>query len=128
MNTSYKPERYSSVSPYLIVGGASRTMDFLAQVFGAEKMRVMRNADGTIRHGEMRIDDTVLMIADQAEGWPAMPAHVHIYVRDVDATYQKALAAGAVSIQAPAQKDEPDKRGGVQDASGTTWWIATQIG
>lgn len=71
------------------------------------------------------------MIADRAEGWPAVTAHVHVYVRvyvpDVDATDQRALGAGATSVQAPVQKDDPDKRGGVRDAGGTTWWIATTV-
>lgn len=78
-------------------------------------------------HAEVRIDDSVVMLADAAEGWSPIPAHVHVYVRDVDATYKRALAAGATSVQAPVKKDDADKRGGVQGASGTTWWIATQI-
>jgi uncharacterized glyoxalase superfamily protein PhnB len=49
-------------------------------------------------------------------------------VADVDAAYQRALAAGAESVQAPVKKDDPDKRGGVKDPGGTTWWIATQVG
>lgn len=124
----YKPNAYTSVSPYLIVDGAQDTMTFLASVLDAEKLREMRNPDGTIMHAEMRIDDTVLMLADRTAGWPAVPAHVHIYVPDVDAAYQKALDAGAISIQAPVKKDDPDKRCGVKDAGGTTWWIATQKG
>jgi uncharacterized glyoxalase superfamily protein PhnB len=53
---------------------------------------------------------------------------VHVYVRDVDATYRRALEAGATSVQEPVQKGDPDKRGGVKDAGGTTWWIATKVG
>lgn len=127
MNASYKPERYSSVSPYLIVNGASRTMEFLVRTFDAERLREFRNPDGSIMHAEMRIDDTVLMLADHTGNEPAVPTHVHIYVRDVDETYRRALAAGAISVQPPVQKDDPDKRGGVKDAGGTTWWIATQV-
>jgi PhnB protein len=56
-----------------------------------------------------------------------VPAHVHIYVADVDAIYRRALAAGAKSIAEPAKKDDADKRGGVQDPGGTTWWLATQV-
>ena len=52
---------------------------------------------------------------------------MHIYVRDVDATYARALEAGAVSVQAPVQKGDADKRGGVRDTGGTTWWIATPM-
>jgi uncharacterized glyoxalase superfamily protein PhnB len=57
-----------------------------------------------------------------------VPAHVHVYVPDVDATYAAALAAGATSVQTPDQrKDDEDKRGGVKDPGGTTWWIATRV-
>ena len=78
-------------------------------------------------HSEVRIDDSVVMVADPAEGWPAIGAHVHVYVRDVDATYRRALDAGAESVQEPTKKDDPDKRGGVRDAGGTTWWISTKV-
>lgn len=127
MTTSYKPNNYTSVAPYLIVDGASRTIEFLKQAFDAQPLRHFADPSGKIMHAEVRIDDTVLMIADSAEGWPSIPAQVHIYVPDVDATYQRALAAGAVSVQAPVRKDDADKRGGVKDAGGTTWWIATQV-
>lgn len=127
MNTSYKPENYNSVSPYLIVDGASATIDFLKTVFDAVELRRFPGDAGQVMHAEVRLDDTVLMIADAAEGWPAMPAHVHIYVPDVEATYQRALAAGAASVQEPVKKDDADKRGGVKDAGGTTWWIATKV-
>jgi PhnB protein len=51
-----------------------------------------------------------------------------VYVPDMDATYRAALAAGAASVQEPAQRDDPDRRGGVRDPGGTTWWIATRVG
>ena len=57
-----------------------------------------------------------------------MPAHVHVYVHDVDATYRRALAAGAASVQEPIQRpNDEDKRGGVKDPFGTTWWIANKV-
>lgn len=127
MTTSYKPNQYTSVAPYLIVDGASRTIEFLIQAFDAVSLRHFADPAGKIMHAEVRIDDTVLMIADSAEGWPSIPAHVHIYVPDVDATYQRALKAGALSVQVPVKKEDADKRGGVKDAGGTTWWIATQV-
>jgi len=123
----FKPERYSSVSPYLIVEGAQRTIDFLVAVFAAEPLRVFPGESGKLAHGEVRIDDTVLMFCDAVEGWPAVPAHVHVYVRDVDATYRRALDAGAIAVQEPVQKDDPDRRGGFRDAGGTTWWVGQQI-
>jgi len=80
-------------------------------------------------HAEVRIGDTVLMIADPGPpDWPAVASHVHVYVQDVDATYREALDAGAVSVQEPVRKEDEDRRGGVRDPGGTTWWIATRIG
>ena len=54
-------------------------------------------------------------------------SNVHIYVRDVDATYKAALAARAISVQEPVRKEDEDKRGGVRDTGGTTWWVATRV-
>jgi PhnB protein len=125
---THKPDGYTTVSPYLIVDGASETIDFLVRVLDAVELRRFEGPAGGIMHAEVRIDDTIVMLTDGAEGWPAIPSHVHVYVSDVDATYARALEAGAVSIQEPAQKDDPDKRGGVKDAGGTTWWIATKVG
>ena len=128
MSSLHKPKGYTSVAPYLVVDGASRTIDFLVRAFDAVPLRRIPGPDGGLLHGEVRIDDTVVMLADGGPGWPPQPAHVHVYVPDVDATYQRALAAGATSVQAPVKKDDEDKRGGVKDAGGTTWWIATKVG
>jgi uncharacterized glyoxalase superfamily protein PhnB len=125
--TSYKPDRYSSVSPYLIVDGASGTIAFLERVFGAVELRRFPDASGRLMHAEVRIDDTVVMLADSTESWPPVPSYVHVYVSDVDAVYKRALEAGATSVQEPVKKDDDDKRGGVKDAGGTTWWIATKM-
>ena len=124
----YKPEGYTSVAPYLIVDGADRTIEFLTRVFGAVELRRFPAPDGGIMHAEVRIDDTVLMLGDSGPGYPAVPSHVHVYVPDVDATYAKALAAGATSVRPPEQKGDDDRRGGVRDAGGTTWWIGTTVG
>ena len=128
MSATHKPQGYTSVSPYLIVDGAGRTIEFLVRVFGAVEVRRFSDDAGGIVHAEVRIDDTVLMIADGGEGWPPVPSHVHVYVPDVDATFRSALAAGATAVQEPVQKDDADRRGGVKDAGGTTWWIATMVG
>ena len=127
MPSSYKPQAYNSVSPYLIVDGASRTIDFLVQVFDAVELRRFPDPTGMIMHAEVRIDDTVVMLADGGPEWSPLPASVHVYVADVDATYQRALDAGATSVQKPVKKEDADKRGGVTDAGGTTWWIATMV-
>ena len=124
---SFKPDDYTTVSPYLIVGGASATIEFLKRVFDATELRRFPDASGKLMHAEVRIGDTVVMVADGAEGWPPVPAHVHVYVENVDTTYERALQAGATSVQEPVQKQDEDKRGGVKDAGGTTWWIATRV-
>lgn len=127
MSSTHKPDGYNSVSPYLIVRGASGTIDFLTRVFGAKELRRFPDPSGAIMHAEVRIDDTVVMIADGNENWPPNPSCVHIYVKDVDAVYNRALEAGAESVQKPVKKEDEDKRGGVKDAGGTTWWIATRV-
>lgn len=127
MAHEYKPAAYTSVAPYLIVEGAAHAIDFLTSVFGATEVRRFPAPDGTIRHAEVRVDDTIVMIADSVPGWPPAPAHVHVYVADVDAVWQRALAAGAIPVQEPIKKEDDDKRGGMKDASGTTWWIATKV-
>jgi uncharacterized glyoxalase superfamily protein PhnB len=124
---SHKPADYTTVSPYLIVAGASATIDFLTRVLGATELRRFPDPSGRVMHAEVRIDDTVVMLADGGEGWPPVPSYVHVYVKDVDATYKRALAAGATSVQEPVKKQDEDKRGGVKDAGGTTWWIATKV-
>lgn len=127
MTVPYKPNNYSTVSPYLLVNGASATIDFLQHVFDAVELRRFPDEAGRIMHAEVQIEDTVIMLADATEEWAPNTSYVHIYVRDVDVTYQRALEAGATAVQAPTKKDDPDKRGGVKDTGGTTWWIATQV-
>jgi PhnB protein len=128
MSSHYKPESYPSVSPYLIVDGAARTIQFMKDVLDAVELRQFPDEQGKLRHAEVRIDDSVIMIADSAPGWPALSSHVHVYVRDVDATYRRALAAGGTSVQEPVKNDDEDRRGGIMDPSGTTFWISTRVG
>jgi len=127
MNRKFKPEGYPSISPYLIVDGAYATIQFLIKTFGATEIRRFHKEDGSMNHAEVRLDDGVLMVADRNPSWPERPANIHIYVEDVDATYELALANGGESVQEPVQKDDDDKRGAVRDAGGTTWWIATKV-
>ena len=75
-------------------------------------------------HAEVRIDDSVVMLS---VGEGRAPIAAHVYVADVDATYQRALAAGGTSLQEPVKGDDPDKRGGVGGPGGTQWWFATQV-
>lgn len=129
MSLPEKPEGYPTVSVYLVVEGAQRVIDFLKRVFDATELRRYDMPDGSIMHAEVRIDDSVIMIGDAGGEWPAFPSWLHIYVQDVDATYRRALEAGGVSVQIPQRREgDHDRRGGVKDPGGNTWWIATQVG
>src|SRR5688572_12850680 len=94
MAKAYKPEAYTTASPYLIVDGAARTIQILKEAFGATELRQYPGEGGKLMHAEVRIDDSVLMLADAVPSWPALNAHVHVYVSDVDATYRRALSLG----------------------------------
>jgi uncharacterized glyoxalase superfamily protein PhnB len=124
MIAPWKPAGYTSVAPYLMVPDASVAIDFLVRVFDAHELARHPGPNGRVMHAELRIDDTVVMMAEASAGWPQLPAHVHVYVSDVDECHSRALAAGAESVQAPVKKDDPDRRGGFAH-SGVTWWIAT---
>jgi uncharacterized glyoxalase superfamily protein PhnB len=128
MEVLVKPEGYSSLSPYLVAVGAQSVIDFLKQTFGASQLRRFENPDGSIMHAEVRIDDTVVMIGEAGPEFPPAPCHLHVYVADVDSVYRQALAAGGVPVQEPVRKEgDSDRRGGVMDPAGNTWWIATQV-
>jgi PhnB protein len=127
VSAPYKPSDHPSVSPYLLVAGAERTIDFLVHVLGGKLLFQMPGPDGRVMHAEVRLDDSVIMLADNPPGRPPAPSNVHIYVPDVDAAYHAAIAWGAVPVQEPVKKADPDKRGGVRDPGGTTWWLATKM-
>jgi len=129
MMVDWKPEGYSSISPYLVVPRAGRVIEFLKEAFGATELRRFVMPDGTIMHAEVRIDDSVVMIADGGGEWPPLSSWLHVYVDDVDTTFGRALEAGGVSVQVPVKKEgDFDRRGGVRDPGGNTWWIATKVG
>jgi len=99
------PEGYHTVTPYLIVEGAAGLIDFLKQAFDAEEVVRMPGKDGTVGHAEVRIGDSMIMLADAQAEYPAKPHMICLYVEDADATYRRAIAAGATSIKEPA--DQP---------------------
>jgi len=124
----WKPPSYSTVSPYLVVAGAQKVIDFAKAVFGATELRRYDMPDGSIMHAEIRIDDTVIMVGDGGPEFPSFSSLLHIYVEDVDRVYERALKAGATPVEAPRARDgDPDKRGSVKDPCGNTWAIATQL-
>ncbi|BAU96805.1 glyoxalase [Corynebacterium suranareeae] len=123
----WKPVSYPSLSPYLICSNAEEVIAFLEEAFDGVLLRRFNHPDGTLMHAEVRIDDSVVMIGGSATDAVSAPAHVHLYVQDVRSVFARAIKAGASVIQEPARKNEDDDlRGGVKDASGNFWWIATQ--
>lgn len=122
---SYKPADHNSLSPYLMVEDVPAALDFIRWVFEVEPSLVIRRDDGSIAHAEVRIDDSVLMMG-QMSGGPA--SHIHLYVDDVDSVFEAGERAGGVAVQTPGEKGDGDRRGGIVDPAGTTWWLATHLG
>lgn len=128
MSEDWKPQGHSAVAVYLVADGAQRVIDFLMKAFHATALRRSDTPDGKVVHAEVRIGDTVVMIADSGASYPAFPVWLHVYVPDVDSTYKAALGAGAVPVQEPIRKEgDTDKRGAFKDPAGNTWWVATQV-
>ena len=120
------PEGYHTLTPYLVVRGADKTIEFLKKAFGAEvPFEPMMRPDGKIMHADLKIGDSHVMISEASEQHPAMPCMVHVYVPNVDAVYQRAVAAGGMSSMEPADQFYGDRGSGVKDPSGNYWYIAT---
>jgi PhnB protein len=125
------PRGFHTVTPYLVAQDAPALIDFVKQTFdGEEKHRSVGSAGGV--HAEVRVGDSMLMIGGGApelawQGQP-VPSALHVYVEDADAAYRRALAAGATSIEEPADQDYGERSGSVKDAAGNHWYIATYKG
>ena len=119
------PTGYHTLTPYLVVPGAAKVIEFLKQAFDAEVVERMTLPDGTITHAEIQIGDSKLMLGEAWGGTAPKPATLYMYVKDTDAVYQKAIRAGGVSILEPADQFYGDRNAGVKDAGGNEWWIAT---
>ncbi|HEY7579016.1 MAG TPA: VOC family protein [Acetobacteraceae bacterium] len=127
MAVNARPEGYHSLTPYLVVEGAGRLIEFLEEVFDAEQKERLPAPGDLVGHAELRIGDSVVMLGDARGSYTPMPAMLYVYVEDVDATYQRALAAGATQVQPPADQFYGDRSGGVKDPCGNLWWIATHV-
>jgi uncharacterized glyoxalase superfamily protein PhnB len=125
MDDGYKPDGYNAVSPYLLVKDVRAMIEFLSHAFGATELRRQLDADGAIRHAEVRIDDSVLMMGFRPDA--ELVASVHVYVEDVDRVYARALDQGATSLSEPRDQPYGDRTAGVQDAQGNYWWIGTRL-
>jgi len=125
------PKGYRTLTTYLVARDADGLIDFVKNVFGAEeKFRSVGSAGG--RHAEVQLGDSMIMIGGGIPGgsWKGdpLPSAFHVYVSDCDAVYQRALDAGAASIQAPADQEYGERTAQVKDASGNFWYVATYKG
>jgi PhnB protein len=127
------PEGYHSVTPYLIVKGGASAIEFYKKAFGAAEVMRIPGPDGKVGHAEIRIGDSVVMLADEHLEMGAKspqtiggsPVSILLYVEDVDAVVRKAVAAGA-KIQRPVEdKFYGDRMGTVDDPYGHVWHVAT---
>lgn len=135
MATNVKPipEGYHSVTPYLIVKGAAKAIEFYKQAFGATETLRMAQPDGRIGHAELKIGDSTIMLADEfpeinargPESLGGTPVMIHLYVEDVDAVAKKASSAGAKELRPVKDQFYGDRSGMFADPFGHKWNIAT---
>jgi PhnB protein len=129
------PEAYPRVIPYLAIDGAAAAIDFYAAVLDAKEVMRMPGADGKIGHAEIVIGESMIMLSDEApdmdhRGPKAIggsPVSIMVYVEDVDATFAKALSAGATETQPLEDKFYGDRGGSFEDPWGHKWHVASHI-
>jgi PhnB protein len=129
------PDGYPRVSPYLCIDGASRAIDFYTQVFDATERMRMGDPSGKIGHAELQIGDSVIMMSDEYPDMHALspksvggtPVTLSVYVEDVDATFDRALKAGAKSLRPVQDQFYGDRLGQFEDPFGHRWSVATHI-
>src|ERR1017187_7675855 len=121
------PEGYHSVTPYLVVQGAGKLIDFMKAAFDAQETVRMSMPDGSIGHAEMRIGNSMIMIGEARDQWKAMPTSLYLYLEDVDAVYARAVSAGGTPFAEPKNQFYGDRSGSVQDMCGNFWWVATHV-
>src|SRR5690349_13811778 len=130
-----QPDGYHTFTPYLIVKGAARAIDFYKQVFGAIERTCLAMPDGKVGHAEIQIGDSVIMLADgcsemgakDPEALGGSPVMLHLYVPDVDKTFAQATAAGAKVTRPIQNQFYGDRSGMVTDPFGHVWNISTHI-
>lgn len=129
MSGLYRPSGFGDVTPYLTVKEAGHLIEFMVNVFGAEILRkeVDEERDRII-NAALRIGDSTIEVSDANEDWKPMPGALHVYVADVDETYEKAMAEDATSLFTPADMPYGERSAGVRDPSGNHWYIARYTG
>ncbi len=134
-NVKAIPEQYHSVTPYLIVHDAGAALDFYKRAFGATETVRMPGPDGRIGHAEIRVGDSVIMLADEhpemgarsAKTIGGSPVSLMIYVEDVDSIAKQAVAAGAKETRPVENKFYGDRSGSFEDPFGMEWHISTHV-
>jgi uncharacterized glyoxalase superfamily protein PhnB len=120
------PEDYQTVTTYLIIKNAVAFIQFMQTVFNAEVVNKHMRDENTIMHAELKIGNSIIMLADSTPQYPPANANLFIYVEDADATYKKAIDNGAVIVTELANQSY-GRSGGVKDSFGNTWWITSVI-
>jgi len=118
------PQGYQQVMPYLIVADAAAFIEFTKKVFGAEEGYKAMRDEKLIMHAEVKIGDSVMMLADATEQYTKQGAGLFVYVDDCDQVYANALANGATTKSEPADQSY-GRSAGFEDAFGNTWWITS---
>ena len=118
---------YRSITPHFNPLRAAAMIEFLQKAFGAEEVYRAQSPDGVVHHAQVRIGDSVIGMGEAHGPYRPAPATLHLYVPDADALYDRALRAGATSIQPVAEQPYGDRSGGVTDPFGNRWFIATHI-
>ncbi len=129
------PAGYHTLTPYLIIRDAAQAIEFYKQAFGAEEIFRMPMSDGRIGHAEMRIGDSMVMLADEMpeEGYSSphllngTTVSFMVYVADVDAAFQRAVDAGAKVLRPVKDQFYGDRTGTLADPFGHVWSIGTHI-
>ncbi len=129
------PEGYHNVTPYLFVRSAASAIDFYKNAFGATEIMRMAGPNGRIMHAEIRIGDSIVMLADENPQTGMMSPQtiggfsvsLHVYVENVDAVIQKAVASGAKPLRPIKDQFYGDRSGSVLDPFGHMWSIATHV-
>lgn len=127
-DVKFQPEGYHTVTPYLAVKDAPALIDFITRVFDGSPIMRMDSPDGSrIMHAEVSVGDSRIMLSEACEQMGPLPAGLFIYVKDVDATYRRALEAGGTSVMEPTDMFWGDRHGSVRDQFGNIWSLATHI-
>jgi len=120
------PARYRTITPYLVVGDAAALLRFLESGFGAVIEECNRSPEGKVMHAEAVIGDSRVMIGEAQGTYGVRAATLYLYVPDVDASWRRARDAGGKSLREPEDQFYGDRVGGVEDAFGNQWWIASR--